>query len=480
MPAAGGAASVTGGEGPSPSVGGYAAPTGEVVAGPVLAPISHALTSQTDVHAPTSSPAYDERSAHLQAEEGVEAAPMPWVVLSEMAEVIAQAHAPLAPAEPLIVEGMAGAGFANRLLSRVAQALGALGGRGGTARTQLWTSIPLLLSTRRGADLPPAAPALHIGPRLPVPAVAPAAHGHGDVGATGAAQTVTPPFPVIAPASPASHIAPTTVARLADADGGGPRMVPGSIAMPLAVHSAGVTHPAQWMSASLGNLLQSMAMELGGTRPDELLATFSRLQGYDHGELHPPVSMPLSSPYATGALEYGGLYPYYSEAGAGWQPFPPELSSAYAGEYMPPMPPVYAPEPTPASTLGFTEVRTPPPASYRPTGPRYATFSVSEVTPTREPVHTWSVDMGDDVAGPAESSGEAAAWAGVVSSAVEGGSRGAGSPALALAGEERSGVAAAPAEGEAPQAQQPDMDQLADQVYSIIRRRLVVERERHW
>jgi hypothetical protein len=55
-------------------------------------------------------------------------------------------------------------------------------------------------------------------------------------------------------------------------------------------------------------------------------------------------------------------------------------------------------------------------------------------------------------------------------------------PALALAGEERLpvDVGATPAATESAPPPPPDLDELADQVYHLIRRRLIIEQERNW
>ncbi|HEX6608877.1 MAG TPA: hypothetical protein VF276_18400, partial [Chloroflexia bacterium] len=94
------------------------------------------------------------------------------------------------------------------------------------------------------------------------------------------------------------------------------------------------------------------------------------------------------------------------------------------------------------------------------------------------PAPGWIGDTGS-----AEYDSEAAAWADVVAAAVES-DYGAGVPALALAGEEQ-GVPAvqdAPsgADHEAAGDAAGDLDELANSVYEIIRRRLEVERERDW
>jgi hypothetical protein len=90
----------------------------------------------------------------------------------------------------------------------------------------------------------------------------------------------------------------------------------------------------------------------------------------------------------------------------------------------------------------------------------------------------WIGDTGSD-----EYDSEAVAWADVVAAAVDS-DFGAGMPALALAGEEQ-GVPAVqqPAPGESQEAAGDaagDLDELANSVYEIIRRRLEVERERDW
>jgi hypothetical protein len=244
------------------------------------------------------------------------------------------------------------------------------------------------------------------------------------------------------------------------------------------------------MSASLDNLLHEyFAAEGGANEP----AYTIQGMGLGAGVLNPPISMPLTSPYTVTALEYGGLTPYYQPAydalsfgfpsphvahGAVLPAYPAQSEYEYAAH-----PAGAGPE---APSPVFSDIPMPPAIPYRPAAPRYATFSVSEVTPApapardrgHEPVHTWSVDLSAERG----AGGEAAAWAEVVSSSVEGASRGTGAPALALAGEERAGAVAEAARppAEEPQPSQPDVDRLADQVYSIIRRRLVVERERHW
>lgn len=78
----------------------------------------------------------------------------------------------------------------------------------------------------------------------------------------------------------------------------------------------------------------------------------------------------------------------------------------------------------------------------------------------------------------ADNDDEAALWAEVVASALD--TTPARSAAqLALAGEEIAPPSAAPhaAHTDAPAA---DLDKLADSVYTIIRRRLEIERERDW
>ena len=73
--------------------------------------------------------------------------------------------------------------------------------------------------------------------------------------------------------------------------------------------------------------------------------------------------------------------------------------------------------------------------------------------------------------------GEEAAWAEVVAAALDS-TRGVGSPALALSGDEV--APPTPAAGPTQEAEGPDLDHLADSVYEIIRRRLRDESERTW
>jgi hypothetical protein len=77
--------------------------------------------------------------------------------------------------------------------------------------------------------------------------------------------------------------------------------------------------------------------------------------------------------------------------------------------------------------------------------------------------------------------GEAGAWANVVSSAVSG-PQSSAAPALALAGEERPAPQEHGAEGGEHEAEggSPDLDELAETIYSIIKMKLIVERERSW
>jgi hypothetical protein len=81
--------------------------------------------------------------------------------------------------------------------------------------------------------------------------------------------------------------------------------------------------------------------------------------------------------------------------------------------------------------------------------------------------------------------GEASAWASVVTSAVSGPSTSSGTPALALSGEERQ-VAQGQGGDEAREGQYDErveevhLDELADSVYTLIRRKLEVEKERNW
>jgi hypothetical protein len=74
-------------------------------------------------------------------------------------------------------------------------------------------------------------------------------------------------------------------------------------------------------------------------------------------------------------------------------------------------------------------------------------------------------------------------WAAVIQRALDDAAS-AGSTNLALAGEERNvptgEVMEGPPPPPAPAAPELDLDELAEQVYSHIRRRLLIEQERNW
>ena len=94
--------------------------------------------------------------------------------------------------------------------------------------------------------------------------------------------------------------------------------------------------------------------------------------------------------------------------------------------------------------------------------------------------YSWG-EYGSAGADEASPGGEAGAWANVVSSAVSGPQPSA-APALALAGEERPAPQEHGAEGGEHEAEggSPDLDELAETIYSIIKMKLIVERERSW
>jgi hypothetical protein len=81
-----------------------------------------------------------------------------------------------------------------------------------------------------------------------------------------------------------------------------------------------------------------------------------------------------------------------------------------------------------------------------------------------------------------DSSSEVAAWADVVAQAVSGPAA-TSAPVLALAGNERPAPlpeSSAPTSHDEQKATGVDLDDLAESVYTIIRRKLAVERERSW
>ncbi len=444
-----------------------------------------------------------------------------WQVLSDMAETIADAHTPLVNVEPAVA--VVRPGLAGRLLSRLARALdtGTAGLPAGTSQMTLLHLLRRALpgvgtgawgrAETEGAAAPRGAGAWD---RVRTYTYAPDASGtpgvsgvYGlagtgidtgiDTGADtwGVSAALSPspmpsmspvPLPVARPGATAQRQVltpgqpPTVAPSLASAATLGPLPV----SVPVTARPLAVTRPATHMSSSLDSLLHEYFAAEGGA--NELAYTIQGM-GLGAGVLNPPISMPLTSPYTVTALEYGGLTPYYQPAydalSFGFQP-PHVAHGAVLPAY--PAQSEYTEHPAGAGPEApspvFSDIPMPPATPYRPAAPRYATFSVSEVAPARdrghEPVHTWSVDLSAEKG----AGSEAAAWAEVVSSSVEGASRGTGAPALALAGEERAGAVAGAARppAEEPQPSQPDVDRLADQVYSIIRRRLVVERERHW
>jgi hypothetical protein len=121
----------------------------------------------------------------------------------------------------------------------------------------------------------------------------------------------------------------------------------------------------------------------------------------------------------------------------------------------------------------FDGFREPPSLSTFMPMPALSSFQVGESAPDGYiSNYSWG-DASDDRSFHAEAS----AWADVVSSAV-GGGQPAGAPALALAGSERSSESGPQRPPNEDKAASPNLDDLADTVYSLIRERLAIEKER--
>jgi hypothetical protein len=175
-------------------------------------------------------------------------------------------------------------------------------------------------------------------------------------------------------------------------------------------------------------------------------------------------TMPLAIPYGAFALprEEGPALPAWMQEALGDTGAP---SRSAAASYTP------ISMPTPSIPL----------AGYSQSGSSY----ISSSTPAYSSGSSWgdsTVSTGSYDDG---SSAETDAWAGVIADAVS--DVGATSPALALAGEEGGGGGESQSSNQNQQAEEgdkpgggADVDELAESVYAILRRRLTIERERNF
>jgi hypothetical protein len=366
----------------------------------------------------TPAPAFDQPAGELAEAP----AALPWMDLDSMTDVLARVQTPLVSTTPLSA-GQGGLG--SRIWGAFERALPG-GGAPAAPIAYAWGAGSPVAPGAVPAAFVPAQPGGYRGPSMGSAASLPA-YGPGAVAGIPAAGPGGP-APLLGrspadfvPALSARSLTPAVPAPYFDAESAGEA-------------DAEVADPAQAWMAALDRMYGAPA---AGSE-----------------------TMPLAVPYGgfvVPAAEASGVLPQavaWVADTIGFQSAPPAATPARRVWERP-----VAGPPAPMSWAGGQ-------------GPGFVPSLPGSAAPA------WIGDTGS-----AEYDSEAAAWADVVAAAVES-DYGAGVPALALAGEEQ-GVpavqdAASGADHEAAGDAAGDLDELANSVYEIIRRRLEVERERDW
>jgi hypothetical protein len=226
------------------------------------------------------------------------------------------------------------------------------------------------------------------------------------------------------------------------------------------------------MAPALGGIVEpdsiSATESLDGDEGEQAGAPWMRALQELYGGRGEDEAMPLAIPYGAFALPH-------EEA--------PSLPAWMLNELGPSS---EAQRPATTERVGTMSTMSMPTPSVPISGSSQGAGQYSRSTPSYSSGSSWSESSSFDSSYGDSSAGEADAWAGVIADAVS--DAGVAAPALALAGEERGGGGGGgesqssnegqkAEEGEKP-AGGADVDELAEAVYMILRRRLAVERER--
>lgn len=447
-----------------------------------------------------------------------EAEPQAWTFMPDVADSLVRSHAPLSTVQPMETA------VQSDLLARI---LGSLGHEIGATSDDLPRAVPAPM-TGVGTDQPVARPA---GPAQTEGTIAAPVPIAGPTPVSSTSAPMGAPIPVGLPATPivggaqtlrdmgtvaSQSIAPESQNRVASS-GEATSAAPGPISMPTryitnvtpalygtetpianipaesGLSDIGtIMRPASHMSPSMGDYgwpgsdgsptnptlmlplsemsptADSFAQSEGGSgeesQPQQQeqppwMAALQSLYGQQKGN----DDMPLAVPY--------GAFAVPSDSTSTWQ-------APGFGQSLPTSPPARA------ASDGFSPMAMPTP-SIPYFGSGSSTQSSSFATGAAPSWGTNSVGSSDfsswGTDSYSEGDSEAGAWADVVTSAVS--SDSGSSPALALAGEERSSSSDSASTDEPENSHEggssgPDLDELAESVLDIIRHKLLIERER--
>jgi|GEM_PF-6842614 len=431
---------------------------------------------QAEPQPPYTAPADASAPQSVEAALPLDYASQAWFLMADMADDVARSHEPLSSLTPM--RGAAQSNFLSRLLGGLgmsfrrgdSSASGELSG--GTGRiAPLWRSLrPRTAQQERvtgGYDGAAILSSRSTGSTLPVSAL---------VGQTLASdytnqQAQTTYSGALSLPHTAGGVAGIgTAANSSFAYQGMPTMA-ASMYQPAALRRSTVMLPAGQMSQSLGDFLLADGAE-GSAAPVEGggdSSYYAQLLQQIYGGPQLDSQMPLAIPYGAFALPTGTSSSHMDLSyllggdGHGYQ-------ANYAGGGR-----VSQPSQLPMPIPSVPSFQQNQPVEY--VNPLYRggdSAPVAEITS-----HSWGVAGDNDSYSDSSDGGEATAWANVVSSAVSGSSS--NGPSLSLAGQERQ-FTDANEEHHDPHAHktgdEQDLDELAETVYTLLRRRLSIERER--